>query len=145
MRCGSRLGSPASQGTGGQERASATGKPSFAAPRERPSTPAPSARNSPQLTFSGFWTLGPGAAPNNAGIFSLVHPLPSTEFIAYGVRHRFRITGLAATELAASAGVENRKLWWNKDTPAGHGFGAVVVPKDSCKYPVDVLGELSVV
>jgi hypothetical protein len=97
-----------------------------------------------QVKFGVMWTPGPGAPPNNAGVFSLVNPLPSHDFTAFGVPHRFRVTGLRAAA-EGGHGLTERKLWWNKegDDPAA-GVGAVVVPMDGKEYVVEVLGELTV-
>lgn len=96
------------------------------------------------LKFGVMWTPGPGAPPNNAGVFSLVHPLPAREFLAFGVPHRFRLTGLRRAA-EGGQGLKPHKQWWNKDDadPAA-GVGAMVVPMDGKDYLVEVLGELTV-
>ncbi|KAI8464000.1 MAG: coth protein-domain-containing protein [Monoraphidium minutum] len=98
------------------------------------------------LTFGVMWTPGNGTAPNVAGLFSLVHPLPVASFTAFGVPHRFRVTGLGVNELAFATGVEGKRLWWSKDGPdaAAAGYGAVLVPEEKCKWTLEVIGALEV-
>lgn len=57
-----------------------------------------------------MWTPGSGTAPNNAGQFNLVHPLPSKEFMAYGVRHTLTLTGLRVSDADGAGGIEGRKV-----------------------------------
>lgn len=106
------------------------------------------------LSFGVMWSPGGGAPPNNAGLFSLVHPLPSRAFVAYGVRHRVTVTGLRAAAAgpggaaAAGPGPEGRPVWWKKDggaSAAEEGFGAMVVPMDGRTYDVEVLADVAVV
>jgi hypothetical protein len=104
----------------------------------------PPATEAFSLKFGVMWTPGQGAPPNNAGVFTLVNPLPSHEFTAFGVPHRFRVTGLRPAP-EGGRGLVERRMWWNKegDDPAA-GVGALVVPMDGKEYAAEVLGELTV-
>jgi len=112
-------------------------------PNGGPDTPPDSAPF--ELSFGVMWTPGPGAAPNNAGVFSLVNPLPAARFTAFGVAHEMRITGLRVPD--AAEGLQGRKTWWNDKGPwsEAEGYGAVVVALDGGVHAVELLGEVRVV
>lgn len=115
---------------------------------------APVASERFDVSFGVMWTPGNGAPPNNAGVFHLTPNPPPKEFVAYGVKHRLTITGLrplprpTSAETADDGGVaEGRPVWWKKDGGDGAavgGYGAVFVPMDGRRYPVEVLAEVAV-
>ncbi|GBF98547.1 hypothetical protein Rsub_11877 [Raphidocelis subcapitata] len=94
------------------------------------------------VSFRVMWTAGGGAPPNKAGLFSLVHPLPSVEFKAYGAPHKFELTGLRVG--GGAGGAQPRKAWWNKeaDDPAA-GVAAALVPEDGRAHEVELLARVT--
>lgn len=107
-------------------------------------TEAPPSSDAFNVTFGVMWTMGGSSPPNTASLFSLVGPLPSKEFVAYGVTHRFTMTGIQPTELSAATGIEGKKLWWNKEADSKKGYGAIQMPTEYCKWYVELVGELTV-